>query len=193
MKESKSGNGSFISDRVFRAFQLAWRAHRGQYRKGTDIPYIVHPINVAKTLFQWSSDEDLVIAGLLHDVIEDTPVDLKTIEQEFGEHIANLVKAASQDKRLPWETRKSMEIEKIKNLPIEVVLLLLADKLDNIRDIHIDYLVIGDELWNRFNRPVDKQKWYYTSLARAFINRLKGTKFESLAILFQTEVKETFK
>ena len=89
-------------DKVFHAIELAACAHRGQVRKGSGVPYLIHPLNVAKLLIQGGCVEEVVVAGLLHDTVEDTDMELADIEAEFGPGVAALVAGASEpDKTAP--------------------------------------------------------------------------------------------
>lgn len=99
-----------FSPRYDAALKLAARAHRDQVRKGTDVPYIAHVAHVSAILLRHGFDEDLAIAGLLHDIVEDCAVPLADIGKEFGERVARMVEAVSEQKRadgvpLPWEQR----------------------------------------------------------------------------------------
>ncbi|MED3562733.1 HD domain-containing protein, partial [Bacillus xiapuensis] len=97
---------------VENALQMAGKAHEGQYRKLTDIPYIIHPVAVGMLLMKEGFAEDIVAAGILHDTVEDTDLTLEDIKQEFGEKIAEIVAGCSEpDKSLSWEKRKEHTIE----------------------------------------------------------------------------------
>ncbi len=109
----------------------------------------------------------MVAAGILHDVLEDTPITYEELSEQFGAKIANLVAAASeQDKNLPWEARKRHTIEQLKTASIEEIQVITADKLHNIQSIQADLLQNGEEIWNRFNRGKKQQHWYYASIVR---------------------------
>ena len=89
------------------AIKVAAEAHRDQLRKGSDTPYIVHPLAVGMILRQAGFSEEVVAAGILHDVIEDTSVTYNEIREKFNGRIAELVKSCSEpDRSLPWEQRK---------------------------------------------------------------------------------------
>lgn len=178
---------------IFKAIEFATKAHTGQYRKGTKIPYIVHPLGVARTLIELGCSEEIIVAGLLHDTVEDTPVSLADIKFSFGDEVLRLVEAASEpDKSASWEDRKRHTIEYLKIAPADVLLVTCADKLDNIRSIREDYEKIGESLWSRFNRPKEKQAWYFQSLAEVFAGRADGEPGATLFGWFQAEVEKVF-
>ncbi|MBN2496141.1 MAG: bifunctional (p)ppGpp synthetase/guanosine-3',5'-bis(diphosphate) 3'-pyrophosphohydrolase [Deltaproteobacteria bacterium] len=162
-------------DPVFAAIEFAARAHAGQYRKQTRLPYIIHPLAVARILIEAEQDGEVVVAGVLHDTLEDTEVGLEAIEREFGPRVAGLVSEVSEpDKGADWESRKQRTVDSIGRISLDAVLVECADKLDNIRAIEADFERLGDEVWERFNRPEAKQRWYYRALVRAFGARLDG-------------------
>jgi len=178
---------------IFKAIEFAARAHTGQNRKGTKIPYIVHPLGVAKVLIDHGSPDYLVAAGILHDTTEDTPVTLEQITETFGPRIAELVKDSSEpDKSKKWEDRKKHTIEQLETISNEAVILALADKLDNIRAIREDLERSGESVWKRFNAPKDQQKWYYESLVRVISSRLTDEHSMPMLNLFRQEVTRVF-
>ena len=178
---------------IFQAIEFAAGAHRGQYRKGSKIPYIIHPLNVGKILIEHGCSDEVVIAGILHDTVEDTPVTLDNIRQEFGLKVADLVEAASEpDKSDTWENRKKHTIGMLKNLSQEAMILVLADKLDNIRAIREDLERDGDGVWERFNRPKGQQKWYYDSLMAVFTDSLTDEQSQNMLDFFTAEVVRVF-
>lgn len=151
-----------------KALIFAAKAHDGQYRKGADIPYFAHPVALAMILLDLNCDDELIIAALLHDVVEDTKVTLADIKTTFGSKVADIVQAVSEPNRnAPWEVRKQHTINKLKEAPLPIKLLACADKLHNISAIVRDYNQLGENLWQRFNRGKEKQAWYYRSLAKS--------------------------
>ena len=158
-----------------RAIVFATRAHSGTYRKGTKIPYIVHPIEAAAIVSTMTDDPDMIAAAVLHDVVEDTDATLEEIRFFFNERIADLVEAESEDKRkdLPpqetWMIRKMETLEFLRNeADRDAKILALADKLSNMRAIHRDQKTIGDKLWERFNeKRKEKHGWMYRQVAIA--------------------------
>jgi (p)ppGpp synthase/HD superfamily hydrolase len=178
---------------IFEAIEFATKAHAGQYRKGTRIPYITHPLGVSKILIENGCPEHVIVCGILHDTIEDTPVTFEEISMTFGQDVADLVSAVSEhDKSDTWENRKSHTIEKLKILSDDAVILTLADKLDNIRSIREDLKSHGEDVWHRFSRPKEKQKWYYESLATIFSERLADKKYRPLVECFRSTVEKVF-
>ncbi len=166
-----------------KALTVAYNAHIKQNRKGTDIPYIVHPLEVAVILIENGADEDVINAGLLHDTLEDTDISLEYLVENFGRKVAELVKGASEpyklnletklsddERKVSWKLRKNHTIEYLKTAPLDIKLITCADKLSNIRSLVRDYEKVGDNLWQRFNAGYEEQKWYYNSL----IESLKG-------------------
>ncbi len=154
-----------------RAIAYAAARHSGTFRKGTNIPYITHPMEAAKVVSALTDDEEVIAAAVLHDVLEDTDTDYKELESLFGERIASLVAEESENKRKnespesTWKIRKQEAIGRLKAAGHEAKLIALGDKLSNIRAIHHDYLVMGDELWERFNQKNKAEiAWYYAGI-----------------------------
>ena len=155
-------------DVIEKALQIAAKAHVNQRRKGSDIPYIVHPVAVGMILMKAGYDETLIAAGILHDTVEDTDLTLVDIEHEFGTEIAEIVEGCSEpDKSLSWDERKLHTIEYLKRAPSDIRIVACADKLHNIRSISNDYQRIGNEIWSKFNAGKEKQKWYYTQIVES--------------------------
>lgn len=158
-----------------KAIIFAAEAHSTQYRKGTDIPYIIHPLEVGVIASTMTDNDETVAAAYLHDTLEDTEVTKEILIAEFGERVAELVAAESENKRdgqeeiRPWETRKQETVKHLKNCnDIDVKIIALSDKLANIRAIYRDYCAIEEKLWDRFNQhDPAKIKWYYTSFLDA--------------------------
>ena len=154
-------------NQIEHALEIAAKAHQGQYRKGTDTPYISHPYAVGLLLTEAGCREAVIIAGILHDTVEDTPLTLDFIRAEFGEEIAHIVDGCSENKRLRWRARKTERIEALKTASMEVCLVTCADKLHNLRTIISEYEQIGDAVWERFHGDIEAQGWYYRSVVRS--------------------------
>jgi (p)ppGpp synthase/HD superfamily hydrolase len=160
------------SARYDAALVFAARAHRDQLRKGTDIPYIAHPVHVSVILIRHGFGENLAIAGLLHDVIEDCGVPLEQIAAQFGAEVARLVEAVSETKaangvELPWEQRKAEKLAHLHAGGPDVAVLKAADAIHNARSIIADHGQIGAEVWGRFKRGAGQTVDYYRAILEA--------------------------
>ena len=157
------------SPRYDEALRFAARAHRSQLRKGTDIPYIAHPVAVSVILLRHGFGEDLAVAGLLHDVVEDCDVPIARIAAAFGPQVARLVEAVSETKAAggaerPWEERKAEKIAHLLAGGPDVAALKAADALHNIHSILVDMAEVGAAVWRRFKRGATPTLWYYREI-----------------------------
>lgn len=155
------------SHRLNKAIEFATKRHSGQFRKATIIPYILHPLEVLQILYSMRADTNLMIAGVLHDTVEDTDTSLDEIRELFGDDVAKQVASNSEDKSKSWDERKQHTIDELANADERVKMLIMADKLSNLRSIAYDYEKLGDKLWERFNAPKAKQAWYYDGIQNA--------------------------
>ena len=146
------------------AIAFAMEAHMGASRKGTKRPYILHPIETLQILASMNADTNLMIAGVLHDTLEDTDVTLLDIYDRFGVDVAALVNGHTEDKRKIWYVRKLTTVSALPSENVRQKALAMADKVANMRNMLIDYKRIGEELWGRFNAPKHLQAWYYSKL-----------------------------
>lgn len=156
------------TERIHKAVMFAAKAHAGQTRKGNDIPYIYHPMEVLQILTEMGCDEDVKIAGVLHDTVEDTDTTIDDIKAEFGDNVASLVGGHTEDKSKTWVERKSEDLNSLKNGNISLKAIVFADKLSNILSLYDDYKVLGDVVYDRFNANKDMQAWYYGELLKVF-------------------------
>jgi (p)ppGpp synthase/HD superfamily hydrolase len=118
---------------VERALCVSLEAHAGQCRKGSDVPYAVHPLHVALIVARWGCDDETIQAALLHDVVEDCPQwGAERIRAEFGEDVLSVVLELTEDKGLSWEERKEHAIESIPGLSARACAVKAADKLHNL-------------------------------------------------------------
>jgi HD superfamily phosphodiesterase len=170
------------------ADRFAERSHRGHLRKGTERPYVEHPREVARLLAEAGAGEDVIVAGLLHDTVEDTGVTVAELRDAFGPRVADLVAAVSEDKSRSWEERKRHTVAKLASAPEDVLLLTAADKLANARAIWAD----GDGVWARFNRPYPLQRRYYRAATRALERCAADGALAALVAALRTAVDEAF-
>ena len=166
-----------------RAIVFATDAHRGAFRKGTCIPYILHPLEAASIAATITVDCEVLAAAVLHDVIEDAGVTEAELREVFGSRGAELVCVESENKRADMPAGDTWRIRKQETLDAlleedrrDVKILVLADKLSNIRSIHRDYRALDAALWERFNmKDKDQIGWYYRSIAGALESELGET------------------
>lgn len=171
---------------IHKAIEVATKAHRFQLRKGTDIPYIVHPFEVSVILAEAGAGQEVICAGILHDTVEDTDITLNDIRREFGERVSTLVEGRTEDKYLSWEERKQHTICQLKaSTDLDERLLLCADKLSNIRSMAADYHEIGDDLWTRFRRGREKQAWYYGEILNGLGTIKEYSMYQELKRIYQ--------
>ncbi|HWE65830.1 MAG TPA: HD domain-containing protein [Acidimicrobiales bacterium] len=169
-----------LTERFDQAFLLASELHRTQMRKSTEIPYISHLMTVSALVLENGGTEEEAIAALLHDAVEDQggQATLVRIRRQFGDGVADLVMALSDTDvtpKPPWRERKEQYLQHLEVAPISVLRVSAADKRHNARTIVKDYLLMGEDLWNRFSAPAADQIWYYRSLADVFRRRLGGS------------------
>lgn len=166
------------SDRYEDALRLAARAHRDQLRKGSDVPYVTHPLHVSLILLRHGFSTDAAIAGLLHDVVEDQGYDPARIAEQFGPYVAEIVRALSERKtddeghKRPWEARKQEGLEHLQNASLEAVAVKAADVLHNVRCIALDVRREGPQVWRRFSRDPATSLAYFRRVVRAVRERM---------------------
>ena len=153
--------------KIQKAIVFATLAHEGQCRKGTNIPYIVHPMEVMQILTANGCNETVILAGILHDTLEDTPTTPEDILHNFGQDVLDLVLCESEDKSKSWQERKQTTINHLTDASKEIQLICCADKLSNIKSIYVDQQLLGDDVFKRFKAPKEKVRWYYESIANA--------------------------
>jgi (p)ppGpp synthase/HD superfamily hydrolase len=165
-----------LGARFLRAFQFAAEKHAGQTRKASGIPYIAHLMGVASLVLEFGGDEDLAIAALLHDVVEDcggAPM-LKEVRRRFGSRVAKVVGGCTDsdtELKPPWRERKVSYIRHLKGADAETRLVSAADKLNNVRSILSDYREVGESIWSRFNGGREGTLWYYRALLEEFLRK----------------------
>lgn len=170
-----------MNPKITKAIEFAFAKHEGQFRKGTEFPYIGHPLSVMRLLLLEQANDsgiadDVVIAGVLHDVVEDTDTTLDEIEELFGLEVRRLVGAASEPEELKkdpnqketWKKRKLHTTKHLRTLDKPAKILSCCDKLDNARSMNDDYALVGNELWERFNAPKEDIFWYYKECLKAY-------------------------
>lgn len=175
-----------LSERFTRAVEYARTLHI-ERRKGTEIPYMAHLLGVASLVMGESGrvsfpvTEDMVIAALLHDTVEDYggAPRLDDVAFNFGANVARMVEGLSDtlaedsSQKEDWTFRKERYLDRLRREPPDVQLISAADKLYNAQSILTDYRNIKEKIWDRFKRGRDQQLWYFKELLTIF--RLSGT------------------
>lgn len=173
-----------LTQKIQQAINLASRLHLGQVRKGdSGLPYISHPFSVAWILSNYTEDEDIIVAGILHDVLEDVKgYYYDDMVRDFGERVAHIVKGVSEDKdpniesdeKATWEERKSKYLANLENDSDEALMVCAADKIHNLQSMISAYKEKGDALWDNFNSPKEKKLWLYQEILKFMKERLNN-------------------
>lgn len=156
---------------VDRALRLAVEGHEGTVRKGTNVPYIVHPMEAMIIVSTMTDDQELMAAALLHDAVEDTGITLDDIHRELGPRVAALVDSET-DREVEglshvesWQHRKQAAVDRLASASRDVQMVALGDKLSNMRAMARHLQEQGDRLWQRFNeKDPARHAWYYRQL-----------------------------
>ncbi|MFI5053644.1 MAG: HD domain-containing protein [Acidimicrobiia bacterium] len=199
MSSDRGGDATVLGPRFVRAVEWASSLHATHRRKGTDAPYLSHPLAVAALVLEAGGTETEAIAALLHDVIEDASVKPKKIRRRFGRKVTRIVVACTEtlDGDLPtsksskkskkrdsstWRARKEHTVAQLGDpaTPAPVLRVKAADSLSNARSIVADLRRTGPETWQRFNAGAIDQLWYYRSLAVVLAHRLPGALTDEL-------------
>jgi (p)ppGpp synthase/HD superfamily hydrolase len=178
---SESQGRLMLTGRFTSAVDYARHLHI-ERRKGTEIPYMAHLLGVASLVMAEAGHaaipvtEDMVIAALLHDTVEDYggSVRLEDVRENFGANVARLVEGLTDSfvedsgNRGPWRQRKEDYVSRLRREPADVQLISAADKLYNAKAILDDYHAIGPKIWDRFKRRRAEQLWYFNALLEVF-------------------------
>jgi len=168
------------SERFSEAILFALNYHK-EPRKQTTIPYISHLMGVSALVLEFGGNEDEAIAGILHDVVEDTVASIGDVRTAFGDVVGDIVAGCSEKKcehgsviERPWKDRKDDYIAHVLSADTSTGTLLvsMADKLHNFQCIIHDYRRIGNDIWSRFNPAAGKDGtlWFYRTLADGFLD-----------------------
>lgn len=195
------------SSRLDEAFALARSQHAGQSRKTAHpdtvgIPYVGHLMSVAALVIEHGGTEDQAIAGLLHDVVEDTDTSLDSLTARFGEDVGAMVHACSDHHgdgpKRPWRERKAGYLAHLNTMGADnpALLVALADKVHNASSTAAELRGLSaterHEYWTKFNGGEDDQRMWYRGLADIFHDKAPGRPWEALAGRFTAIVAEMF-
>ena len=177
-----------LGPRLQKAFRYAAEKHAGQTRKQSAVPYISHLMAVTSLVLEAGGDEDLAIAALLHDVVEDCGgmPRLREVHKIFGARVAKIVEGCTDsfsDPKLPWLERKTEYLQKLKHEDAETRLVSASDKLHNVRTVLADYRQDGEIIWKRFSGKRDGTLWYYRALNDEFQRRAANRITRELALV----------
>jgi len=162
-----------FSERFARALAYAEKLHARQRRKVTNKPYIGHLMSVTSIVIAYGGDEEMAIAALLHDAVEDQGglLRLREIQRKFGKRVARIVDGCTDsytEPKPPWLVRKQDYIARVASEPQDTLLVSAADKVSNARDILQDVRVDGDAAFERFQGKKEGTLWYYRTLVTEF-------------------------
>ncbi len=176
-----------LGPRLQRAFRYAANKHAGQTRKQTAVPYLSHLMAVTSLVLEAGGDEDVAIAALLHDVVEDCGgiPRLREVRKMFGPRVAKIVEGCTDsfsDPKLPWIVRKKEYLKRLKHEDAETRLVSASDKLHNVRTVITDYRQDGESIWKRFSGGREGTLWYYRALSNEFQRRKANRITRELAL-----------
>ena len=181
-------------DRRWHMMNVMAKNHEEQKRKLTGEHYIAHTFGVMEIVNEVTDDEDVLIAALGHDLVEDTEMTLEKLEQKFGARVANIIWGVTKDGSIPdWHTRNRAYLERLMGEAEDgSVLVALADKIYNITDMIANHYEFGPAMWEKFKaQPID-QVWWYTSVLEIGEARLPecelNTYLRELIDIFEREV-----
>ncbi len=178
---------------IFKAIEFSVKAHEGQFRKGVRLPYVCHPLAVGRILMDMGCPAEIVVAGILHDTVEDTEATFDGLKNEFGDDVARLVEAASEPEGMAsWEERKNHTISRLEHVSEDELFVILADKFDNIHSIRLGIEKMGSRLWKSFGSLVRDQHWYYDSIAEVMERRIEDGPLLKLLSSFKNEIQLVF-
>ena len=183
-----------LTPRLERAIKTATVAHRKQTRKGGDIPYIIHPFGVMCIASGGTDDEDILIACLFHDILEDVSEEYSRTQMlaDYGERVTSIVDGVTKNSELDsWQARADSYLHHLEHeASSESVIVSCADKIHNLMSTLEDYDMVGNKLWERFNAGRDKQLWWYEQIHRVVSQRLPDLSINKqlgdLVITFQS-------
>ena len=153
-----------VSEKIYLAINRAAVLHNGQYRRDKEIPFIVHPFAVGFLLSKYIDDEDVIIAGFLHDVLEDVEgYSRDDMAKDFGDRVADIVEGVSHNKNLEWKERTEKYLERLKG-DEDCIMVSCADKIHNITSSIFGYDRFGESFWDAFTAEKKDYHWFYTSV-----------------------------
>lgn len=181
---------------LVRGLALALACHGGQVRKGTEIPYVSHLLQVAGLVLEHGGDMEQAVAALLHDAVEDCEeAELETIRAEFGDRVADIVahctdtfEGDTPERKSPWKERKRRYVERLASAPDDSVLVSACDKVHNLGALVADVRAGGVDYLDRFSAGAGEQLWYFKEIFARVAPRIPAklrARFEDLLAEFE--------
>lgn len=177
-------SGHFLkSPKELEALEFVKNYHSKQVRDTSGRPYLNHCLEVARIIHKYKYSEEYVLAGLLHDTVENTEATFDQIESKFGEEVTNIVRGVTEDNdpTLSWTDRKLKYIQTVSRGSEGIIVVSAVDKFHNVTEIFQDWLKIGDMIFLRYNESKEKHKWFFRSLTELYF--VKGLFFENQSLL----------
>lgn len=181
-----------MNELIQKGREFAIKAHEGQTRKTSGAPYIGHPFHVAKILEDAGMPPEVVVAGFLHDVVEDTDITIEVIRTEFGKKVADLVSYNTEEKEHSWEERKGHTITQLKTGTLHEKSLVVADKYANLLELTRNYEKIGDSIWKCFKRGKQHQYWYFDGVGKSGMANLIAEEIPKFFYEYEEAVESFF-
>ena len=181
-----------VSDKMYFAIDKVAVLHNNQYRKDTITPFVVHPFAVGFLLSQYTEDEDIIIAGFLHDVLEDVEgYTEQDMQKDFGERITSIVKGVTHDGNLEWKERTDKYLEQIQQNK-DCIMVSVADKIHNIHSSIGGFEKMGESFWDSFTADKKDYQWFYNSVLEIAKNDLDSEIVLELEATIQRANKTVF-
>lgn len=181
-----------MENNIEKALKLVIKAHKNQKRRNDDIDFCYHPIAVAMNLQSYKMDEDIVIIGLLHDLIEDTEYDYEYIKKTFSKNTADAVSVLSEDNNIDdFVLRKTKFLKQIEIIDEKLLIVELFDKMHNLTSDYEYYSKVGHKMYETSSSSYENIKWFYLSILKIFENKISDkqlvNKFKEVVNYYFTE------
>ncbi|MBW3538266.1 HD domain-containing protein [Candidatus Parcubacteria bacterium] len=185
-----------LTPKVKRAIDLAAVLHARQKRKNSGLPYVTHVYGVAMILAGYTADEDVVAAGLLHDVLEDvaaTRYGAAELKRQFGNRVYDMVEGVSDDKTIrAWRERKQAYLDHLAEGSGEVLMISAADLIHNLTSLAEDYVVQGPKVWRRFHVVPSQLHWFWAARIKLIKSRLDSPIVAELEAAYRAVEQRAF-
>ena len=188
-----------FSPTIEKAIRTAAFYHRNQSRKSSGnfktMPYIAHLFSVALILSNYTDDENTIVAGILHDSIEDTDYSVEELEKDFGEEIKDIVLGVTEHKsdenklKIPWKDRKNTYLNNLQNERQESLMVCAADKIHNLISLANNYQVQGENIWANFNAPKEEKMRFYGEVLKSLRDKLKNSIVQEYERIYKEALK----